>query len=159
MSQMAAGSAARAAMSVPGDPTRMGRDWVPVLADVPLFRNLSRRHVKRVASLARTRRFAAGTAIVHAGDEASTFFVLIDGAARVVTPTGRRRRLQPGDFFGEMALLDDSPRSADVVADGEVLTLTISRTAFSKLLKREPALSYELLRTLAARLRAAEKSA
>lgn len=158
MRQVAAGAAARAVMPVPGDPDRMGRDWLPVLADVPLFRNLSRRHLKRVASLARTRRFASGTSIVRAGDEGSAFFVLIDGEARVVTPAGRRRRLRAGDCFGEMALLDDSPRSADVVADGEVLTMTISRRAFSKLLKREPALAHELLRTLAARLRAAEKS-
>lgn len=158
MGRVAPGAAARAVMPAPGDPDRMGRDWVPVLADVPLFRNLSRRHLKRVASLARTRRFASGSSIVRAGDEGSAFFVLIDGEARVVTPTGRRRRLRAGDCFGEMALLDDSPRSADVVADGEVLTMTINRRAFSKLLKREPALTHELLRTLAARLRAAEKS-
>jgi CRP/FNR family transcriptional regulator len=57
-----------------------------------------------------------------------------------------------------MALFDDSPRSADVVADGEVLVMTISRNSFAKLLRSEPALSQELLRTLAARLRAAERS-
>ena len=129
-----------------------------MLADVPLFRNLSRRHLKRIASLARMRRFAAGTAIVRAGDAGSAFFVLIDGAARVATPKGRSRRLGSGDFFGEMALLDDSPRSADVVADGEVLAMTISRSAFRKLLRSEPALAQELLRTLAARLRAAEQT-
>ncbi len=159
MSQLAAGATARAALSGPRDSGRMGADWVPVLSDVPLFRNLSRRHLKRVASLARTRRFAAGTSIVRAGDAGTAFYVLIDGAARVVTPKGRGGRLKTGDFFGEMALFDDSPRSADVVADGDVLAMTISRTAFSKLLRREPALAHELLRTLAARLRAAERSA
>ena len=65
-------------------------------------------------------------------------------------------RLGAGAFFGEMALIDDSPRSADVVADGEVLALTIDRPGFMKLLRAEPALSQALLRTLAARLRAAE---
>jgi CRP-like cAMP-binding protein len=129
-----------------------------VLADVPLFQNLSRRHLKRVASLGRMRRYGPGTSIVRAGDAGSAFFVLLDGTARVVTSKGRARRLGSGDFFGEMALLDDSPRSADVVADGEVLTMTISRSAFGKLLRSEPALSHELLRTLAGRLRAAEKT-
>jgi CRP-like cAMP-binding protein len=129
-----------------------------VLAEVPLFANLPRRHLKRVASLARMRRYGSGTSIVRAGDAGTAFFVLIDGAARVTPPKGRARRLGSGDFFGEMALLDDSPRSADVVADGEVLVMTISRSAFGKLLKSEPALAYELLRTLAARLRAAEKT-
>lgn len=158
MSQFAAGSTARAALSGPRETDRMGRDWVAVLAEVPLFRNLSRRHLKHVASVARTRRYGSGTSIVRAGDAGSGFYVLIDGAVRVIPPTGRPRRLRAGDFFGEMALLDESPRSASVVADGEVLTMTISRSAFSKLLKHEPSLSHELLRTLAARLRAAEKS-
>jgi len=136
----------------------MGSDWVPVLAEVPLFASLSRRHLKRVAKLARTRRFASGTPIVRRGEAGAAFFVLLDGAARVLLPKGRPVRLRSGDFFGEMALLDDSPRSADVIADGEVLVMTISRSAFGKLLRSEPAIANELLRTLAARLRAAEKT-
>jgi len=158
MSQLAAGAAARAAVAKPGDRNRMGGDWVPVLAEVPLFTNLSRRHLKRVASLARTRRFHPGSAIVRSGDPGSTFYVLLDGTARVVTPKGRPHRLKAGDFFGEMALFDDSPRSADVLAEDEVLTMTINCSAFRKLVRSEPALAVELLRTLAARLRAAEKS-
>lgn len=159
MSQLAAGAAARAAIPGTRDPAQMGRDWIPVLAEVPLFTNLSRRHLKRIASLGRTRRFASGTPIVRRGEAGSAFFVLLDGGARVVAPSGRARKLGRGDFFGEMALLDESPRSADVLADGEVLALTISRSAFGKLLRSEPALSHELLRTLAARLRAVERSA
>lgn len=158
MSGFAARTSARAALSGGGESDRMGKDWTVVLEEVPLFRNLSRRHLKHVASLARKRRYAPGTSIVRAGDAGTAFFVLLDGAARVVPPSGRPKRLKTGDFFGEMALLDDAPRSASVVADGEVLTMTISRSAFSKLLKHEPAVTYELLRTLAGRLRTAEKS-
>lgn len=159
MSQIAAGPAARAAISLPRETRRSGEEWIPALAEVPLFRGLSRRHLKRVASLARLRRYGPGTSIVRAGDAGTAFFVLIDGTARVVPPKGRARRLGAGGFFGEMALLDDAPRSADVVAEGEVLVMTISRSAFGKLLKSESALAPELLRTLAARLRAAEKTA
>ena len=130
-----------------------------MLAEVPLFQNLSRRHLKHVASLARTRRFPSGSSIVRTGDSGSTFFVLLDGTARVVTPKGRSRRLKTGDFFGEMALFDDSPRSADVVAEDEVLTMTINCSAFRKLVRREPAMALGLLQTLAVRLRAADKSA
>jgi CRP/FNR family transcriptional regulator, cyclic AMP receptor protein len=158
MSQLAAGSAARAALARPRETDGMASDWTEVLAEVPLFRNLSRRHIKHVASVARMRRYGTGTSIVRAGDPGSGFYVLIDGAVRVVPPSGRPRRLRAGDFFGEMALLDESPRSASVVADGEVLTMTISRSAFTKLLKHEPSLAHELLRTLAVRLRAAEKT-
>ena len=158
MSQLAAGPAARTAMSVGRETRGMGSDWVPVLAEVPLFASLSRRHLKRVAKLARTRRFASGTPIVRRGEAGAAFFVLLDGGARVLLPKGRPVRLRSGDFFGEMALLDDSPRSADVIADGEVLVMTISRSAFGKLLRSEPAIANELLRTLAARLRATEKA-
>jgi CRP-like cAMP-binding protein len=158
MSQLAAGPAARAALSASRDPQQMGRDWVPVLADVPLFRDLSTRHLARIAKLGRNRRYASGTKIVKAGDAGTAFFVLLDGTARVVPARGRARRLGTGDFFGEMALLDDAPRSADVVAEGDVLTLTIGRSSVGKLLRKEPALAHALLRTLAARLRAAEQS-
>jgi CRP-like cAMP-binding protein len=158
MSQLAAGPAARAAMGVSHDPNRVGHDWLDALAEVPLFEGLSKRHLRRIAKLARIRRFAPGSAIVRTGDAGTSFFVLLDGHARVVPPAGRPRRLGAGDSFGEMALLDGGPRSADVVADGEVLTLTIGRSSFSTLLRKEPALTQALLRTLAARLRAAERS-
>jgi CRP-like cAMP-binding protein len=61
-----------------------------------------------------------------------------------------------GSFFGEMALLDGGPRSATVVAKGPVVSLTISRSGFQKLLRKEPAISAALLKELATRLRTAE---
>jgi CRP-like cAMP-binding protein len=158
MSQLAAGSAAHAALSTPGDRNRVGHDWLNVLAEVPLFEGLSKRHLQRIAKLARIRRFASGAPLVRSGDEGRSFYVLLDGSARVVRAGGRVRRLGVGDCFGEMALLDGAPRSADVVADGDVLALTIGRAGFAKLLRSEPALAQSLLRTLAARLRAAERS-
>jgi CRP-like cAMP-binding protein len=158
MSQLAAGPAVRAAIGVPHDSNRVGHDWLATLEEVPLFEGLSKHHLRRIAKLARIRRFASGSAMVRAGDAGTSFFLMLDGTARVVPAGGRTRRLGAGDSFGEMALLDGAPRSADVVADGEVLTLTIGRSSFSKLLRKEPALSQALLRTLAARLRAAERS-
>jgi CRP/FNR family transcriptional regulator, cyclic AMP receptor protein len=159
MSQVAAGSAARVLLSGGRDPDRLERDWVPVLGEVPLFHGLSKRHLKRVASLGRKRRFAAGTAIVRKGDHGTAFYVLLDGTVRVVPPKGRSRQLRAGDSFGEMALLEDAPRSADVLAEVDVLTMTISRSAFDRLLRKEPALTHALLRTVAARLRASETRA
>jgi CRP-like cAMP-binding protein len=159
MSQLAAGAAARAALSSPRDHSnRVGHDWLGTLAEVPLFEGLPKRHLRRIAKLARVRRFAAGSAMVRAGDPGRTFYVLLDGSAKVVRSGARARRLGSGDYFGEMALLDDAPRSADVVADSEVLALTIDRPGFVKLLRAEPALAHALLRTLAARLRAVEAS-
>jgi CRP-like cAMP-binding protein len=158
MSQLAAGPAARVALAAPRDPTKVGHDWLATLAEVPLFYDLSKRDLRRIAKLARIRRFAAGSPMVRAGDPGTSFYVLLDGAAWVVPPNGRKKRLGTGDCFGEMALLDGAPRSADVVADNEVLALTIARAPFTKLLRKEPALAHALLRTLAARLRAAQTS-
>ncbi|HEU5243010.1 MAG TPA: cyclic nucleotide-binding domain-containing protein [Gaiellaceae bacterium] len=149
-------SAARALLVLPSEPDRVGHDWLGTLAEVPLFEGLSKRHLRRIAKLARIRRFADGAAMVRVGDAGRTFYVLLDGNAKVNRPGRRSVRLGPGAFFGEMSLIDDSPRSADVVAEGDVLALTIDRPGFTKLLRAEPALSQALLRTMAARLRAAE---
>ena len=158
MSQLAAGAAARAALPAPQDPNRVGHDWLAALAEVPLFDGLSRRQLRRIAKLARIRRFAPGSTMVRTGDPGRSFYVLLDGNARVIRVKGRPLRLAAGDHFGEMALLDGAPRSAAVVADSEVLALTIDRPGFTKLVRAEPALAQALLGTLAARLRAAERS-
>jgi CPA1 family monovalent cation:H+ antiporter len=157
MSQLAAGPAARAVLS-PRDPGEAAHDWLGALAEVPLFEGLPKRQLRRVAKLARVRRFAPGSVMVRTGDPGRSFYVLLDGDAKVVRTGAKSRRLGAGDYFGEMALLDGAPRSADVVADGEVLALTVGRNEFGKLLRAEPALAQTLLRTLAARLRAAEAS-
>jgi CRP/FNR family cyclic AMP-dependent transcriptional regulator len=153
---VAARSAANALLPVPSDPARVGNDWLGTLEEVPLFEGLSKRHLRRIAKLAHIRRFAPGSVMVRAGDSGRSFYVLLDGSAKVNRAGRRSLRLNAGAFFGEMALIDDSPRSADVVAEGEVLALTIDRSGFAKLVRAEPALAQALLRTLAARLRAVE---
>ena len=138
-----------------GEQHRLGRDWVPVLKPLPLFEGMSSRHLRRIP--ARTRRFQAGEAIVRVGDPGNGFYVILDGEVRVDPPKGRRVILKAGDYFGEMALLDGAPRSADITALGEVTLMVIARAAFSKLLRSEPPIAQVLLRTLAGRLRAAQK--
>lgn len=146
-------AAAAAARAGGGKPER---EWAAVLEQLPLFADLSRRHVRRVASLARARRFEPRTTIVKRGETGHAFYVILDGKARVAPKSRRPVTLRPGDFFGELALLDGGPRTATVEADGEVLTLEIGRTGFAKLLRQEPQLTLALLKTLAGRLRAEE---
>jgi CPA1 family monovalent cation:H+ antiporter len=136
----------------------VGHDWLADLAAVSLFYGLPKRHQRRIAKLARVRRFTPGSMMVRAGDPGKSFCVLLGGSARVVRAGRRSLRLGRGDYFGEMALLDDAPRSADVVADSDVLALTIERPGFLKLLRDDPLIAQSLLRTLAARLREAESS-
>jgi CRP-like cAMP-binding protein len=136
----------------------MGREWVRVLEQVPLFGDLSKRHLRRVADLATARRYEAGASIIRAGDSGDAFYVVLDGTAEARPRSGKRVKLTSGDFFGEMALLDGAPRSAGVAAVTEVLTMRVGRSAFTKLIKQEPAITATLLKTLAERVRRLEKA-
>jgi CRP-like cAMP-binding protein len=132
------------------------RGWASVLGGVPLFGELSRRHLNKVAAVGRVRTFHDGTAIVRAGEPGDTLYVVLDGEVSV-----RRRGLPAlalgmGSFFGEMALLDSGARSATVVAHGPVVCLTLTQPRFLKLLRSEPTIAIVLLRELAARLRAVQ---
>jgi CRP-like cAMP-binding protein len=136
---------------------RRRRAALPLLEGVPLFAHLPKRHLRRIAALSDEVRLRDGRVIVEAGTPGTTFFVLAKGGAKVYRSkiaTGRAiARLGPGDFFGEMALLDGGPRSATVVADGDVVALRLSRSAFRKMVEREPSLSLSIMAELAARLR------
>jgi CRP/FNR family transcriptional regulator, cyclic AMP receptor protein len=137
----------------------MGRGWADVLGEIPLFAGLSKRHLNKIAGLAKTRRHARFTTIVREGERGDTFFVILDGTV-LVKPAGKRTvRLKSGDWFGEMALLDGAPRTATVEAETEVFVMLLGRTAFQKAVVADPKMALVLLRTVAARLRAAERSA
>ena len=139
-------------------PGTMGRGWTNVLSDVPLFSGLSKRHLNKIADVAQSQRFPRYTTIVRAGEPGDTFFVILNGTVLVKSPGKRATRLAAGDSFGEMALLDDAPRSATVEADDEVFVMLLGRKAFNGILAREPKIAIALLRTLAHRLRTAESS-
>jgi CRP-like cAMP-binding protein len=131
-------------------------DWTNVLADVPIFAELSKRHLKKVAGASRIMRFHDGAAIIREGTPGDALYVLVDGEVSVRRKGLPAVTLGMGSFFGEMALFDDSPRSASVVANGIVLCLVISRARFDKLLRSEPPIAIGLLKELARRLRVAQ---
>jgi CRP-like cAMP-binding protein len=131
-------------------------DWTNVLAEVPIFAELSRRHLKKIAEASRLARFHEGATIIRAGTPGDALYVVVDGHVSV-----RRRGLPAvplgiGSFFGEMALFDESPRSASVVAIGPVTCLAITRARFHKLLRSEPPIALGMLKELARRLRLAQ---
>jgi CRP-like cAMP-binding protein len=151
---------AAAAKDSPAAPARaVGRDAVPMLAEIPLFASLSRRHLGRIASVASTKRYAPGSTIALVGKPADAFFVILDGSVRVDIPGGRKVELGAGDFFGEMALIDGEPRSATVTAASEVFVLTIVRAKFLKLLHAEPKIMLAIMTTLTRRLRDVQAAA
>ncbi|MGH2680647.1 MAG: cyclic nucleotide-binding domain-containing protein [Actinomycetota bacterium] len=122
------------------------------LRRIPLFAGLSDRALGRVAELVTEFEEPAGWVLVEVGQPGSGMFVLEEGTAVVELPDGRERELEPGDFFGELALLTDHPRNARVQARTSVRCLAISRMDFKKLLAEEPEIGVAMLPKLAARI-------
>ena len=127
--------------------------WADQLQELPLFADVSKRRVREIARLGHIARFPANAAIVTAGGRGEAFYVVLAGRVEVETAAGRSVELGRGDCFGEMALLDDAPRSATVKATRETTCLLLNRGAFDTLLSTEPVIGRKLLATLAARLR------
>ena len=136
-----------------------GGEWTGVLADVPLFAGLSKRHLRRVARMAQKASYPEHTVIVSPQRPADAFYVILDGQAMVSTVTGDRIELGPGRFFGEMALLDDSPRTATVTAVTHLLVMRISQRHFREMVESEPKIASAIMRVLAARVRRVETDA
>jgi CRP/FNR family transcriptional regulator, cyclic AMP receptor protein len=132
------------------------RSWSNVLAEVPLFAGLSKRHLNKVAATGTVKHFHPGTVLVRAGEPGDALFVVIDGQVSVRRPGLPEITLRSGSFFGETSLLDDGGRTATVVADGQVTCVTITRSRFLKLLKSEPAITIEILKEVVGRLRAVQ---
>jgi len=129
--------------------------WTNVLGEVPLFAGLGGRHRRKVASAAKIRRFADGTVLMQAGRPGEAMHVLLDGEVSIRPPGRRALTVGVGSFVGELALLDGGPRTATVVAKGDVVTLSISRARFRKLLTSEPQVAVAIAEELARRLRTA----
>jgi CRP-like cAMP-binding protein len=127
------------------------------LEDVPLFEGCTRRQLRAVARIADVLEVPAGTVLTKAGDPGDAFFLILDGRVRVEVSPRKRIRMGPGEFFGEMSLLDGGPRTATVAADTDVRVLVIARRDFSLLLSKVPDLMRNLLVVLVKRLRTAEQ--
>lgn len=134
-------------------------DKIERLKEVALFEACSQRQLRSVARIARVFDVATGTLLTRAGEPGDEFFLIIDGTARAEVSAQKHVLLHPGEFFGEMSLLDGGPRSATVVADTPLRLLVISRRHFAVLLKDVPGLTETLLVTLSRRVRQAEDRA
>jgi CRP-like cAMP-binding protein len=126
------------------------------LATVPLFAALTDDELARVAQATDELDVAAGEELVAQGRVGREFFLILDGRA-VVRRDGREvGTLGPGEWFGELSLLDNEPRSATVVAVSDMKLLVLGQAEFAGLLETVPSLAAKMLRALAGRLRAAD---
>jgi CRP-like cAMP-binding protein len=154
----APGDARRGAGRVRRSDQPLGRRGLDLLATVPLFAGLSRRHLRRLAEHADLVRFRERERIVEAGQPGGTFYVIIEGEARVHRGTRTLGRLAPGEFFGEISLLDGGPRTASVVAETPVVAIRIFKRSFDKVVSQDPGVASGILQVVAARLRTSERS-
>jgi CRP/FNR family cyclic AMP-dependent transcriptional regulator len=131
---------------------------VDMLRRIPLFSQIEPPKLKLIAFTSERVAFDAGHMLIRQGDAANAAYVIIEGKAEVIveTPGGPVvvAVLGPNDFFGEIAILCDVPRTASVRADTRLTTLRISKELFLRLIKEFPTMAVSIMRELAHRLEA-----
>jgi CRP-like cAMP-binding protein len=125
---------------------------IDLIKHVPLFGSASKSELAEIASIADEVDLPAGRTLIAEGDSGREFFVLIDGTADVTQEGRHIRKLGPGDFFGEIALISKAPRSATIVTTSPVRALVITDRAFRQLLDHSPNIQIGVLLALAERL-------
>lgn len=122
------------------------------LGEVPMFQACSEEELGAVSYLASPRALDPGTAIVREGETGDEFYVLMMGTATVTRDGQAIASLEPGDYFGELALFDPAPRNATITADVPVTLAVLERNRFQTALDAIPAMRDALLRGMARRL-------
>jgi CRP-like cAMP-binding protein len=130
-------------------------DWAAVLATFPLFADVAERRLRALARHATFAEYGAGDVVIEQGAPGDALYVILSGSARA---RGRpaARKLGVGDYFGEMALLDGAPRSATVVATGELHVMRLPRRVFLSFAEHEPAVALRMLGNLGSQIRRLE---
>jgi CRP-like cAMP-binding protein len=122
---------------------------VNLLERVPIFQDLDHRELERIASSMKERTFRAGDTVTSEGAGGIGFFVIEEGEAKVSVGGRERRRLGPGDYFGEVALLTDSPRTATIVADTDLRCYGMTSWDFKPLVETHGSIAWKLLQAMA----------
>jgi CRP-like cAMP-binding protein len=123
----------------------MASETVDLLRKVPLFSDLDNRELQEIAGSMKRRTFSPGQQIAVEGESGVGFFVIEDGEARVTVHGDEVRRLGPGDYFGELALIAQSPRTATVTADTDLKTFGMTFWDFRPLVEDTPGIAWKLL--------------
>ena len=129
-------------------------DRIELLQGVPLFETLDRRELRDVAQSLKERTFNPGDAIAVEGEGGVGFFLIQEGEASVTVGGEERGKLRAGDYFGEIALIAGSDRTATVKADTELRCLGMTFWDFRPLVESNPQIAWKLLQSLAKKLSA-----
>jgi CRP/FNR family cyclic AMP-dependent transcriptional regulator len=129
---------------------------VEALQRVPLLADLSTAEVQQIALLFKERHFSQGETVVKEGSDGAAFFLIESGEATVSVGGAERTNLTPGDYFGEIALIDEGVRSATITATTDLVCYGLTFWEFQPLLIENGAIGWKMLQSLAKKLRAAE---
>jgi len=127
------------------------------LARVPIFANCTTEEVKVISSVAQEGYFEPSQIIVTQGTPGQAFYLILSGRVEILRDGVSLGAFGPGDFFGEMSLLDQAPRSATIRALDHTSCLMLSSWDFKALLERHPSIAIKLLEVLSRRLRVADE--
>jgi CRP-like cAMP-binding protein len=130
-----------------------GDAYLDHLASIPLFRALNRKELQKVSRASDETSVAEGSVVVEQGTIGRECFVIVEGSATVRRNGRKVATLGPGDYFGELSLLDHGPRTATVEADSKLTVLVLGQREFSSIIDDVPGLAHKLLASLAARIR------
>lgn len=125
------------------------------LARLPLFEGISAESMSRLAAVAGEQEFGPGQFIVRQGQVGTGLYLITDGSVRVLRGADELATLGPGDFFGELSVIDQEPRNASVQAASQTRCLAVASWDLLALLESDPALALNLIRGLVARVRSA----
>ena len=128
-----------------------------LLREIPIFADLSPEDLKLVAEIAREEWYPQNTLIFHQGDAGNMMFVIVEGRVHVVRAANGTEQVLaqrgPGDFLGEMAIIESAPRSASLITQSDVRVLAIDGEIFKSILRERPDVSFAVLRSFSRRLR------
>lgn len=130
---------------------------IELLKQVPLFKGIGDKQLKRLASEFTERKFREGQELTAEGAGGAGFFVIVSGNALVTVDGVERRTIGPGDHYGEIALIDGGARTATATATSDGVAYGLTRWQFKPLVDSNPELAWPLLETLARRTRDLEK--
>ena len=130
-----------------------------LLKRAPLLSGLGRREIEEVGRLVEEIDVPAGQVLMREGETGREFFVLVDGSVAIDRSGNRIRTMGPGDFFGEIALLAEGPRTATATTDTAAKLLVLGHREFHSVMDQFPAIRTCVLEALAARIRTAEPAA
>ncbi len=127
-----------------------------VLPHVPLFSSCNAKELKSIARLTTGLRLTAGTVVARQGGAGHHFAIITEGTANVVIDGKAVAVLGPGDFFGEISLLDNGPQTATITAATDVTIEIIGHAEFTQFLRESPSVTRNIMKGIAGRLRAAD---